>query len=205
MKSFDLISVCPFCQYGFDLASSVKGGQKAPSDGDLTICIRCGEFAVFDKKEPGGLRKPTDAEYVTIGHDTFCQRMRAAWVKSKPKIEAAMAAKETPFYETLPIHQERNAKSKSPMGDMTIEQGFEALLASRYLDKQPPPDIRELLREWYFLGACKIMDRMHHVATMGEDEANTLMNSMQAECNEFAKSMLAKMKKGGRDNERTKH
>lgn len=204
MKAYEMISVCPFCQYGFDLASSVKGGQKAPGDGDLTICIRCGEFAVFESKAPGGLRKPTDTEYVTIGQDDFCQKMRAAWTRAGPQIQAAMKAGKTPIYETIDTGRVPGG-NKSPMRDMGLQEGFDALLEARFGKKPPPEPLYEAFREWYFLGCCRIMDHMHTIRTMEDKKAVALMDALQEECAEFAQSMLGKMNRRKPGDEPSKH
>lgn len=49
-----------------------------PGDGDLSICIACGEWNVF---EGDHLRKPTDDEFEEIGTDVECHRVRAAWLE----------------------------------------------------------------------------------------------------------------------------
>lgn len=82
---FEWHTQCPFCGAQHDLAStvSVKGGSapERPSDGDLTLCIVCGEWALFEKKAPGGMRKPTDAEYEKIAASPMVRAARAAWLK----------------------------------------------------------------------------------------------------------------------------
>jgi hypothetical protein len=82
---------CPFCGEKHDMASGVaeRGKtQHTPTDGDLTLCIVCGEWAFFDSKVIGGLRKPTDAEYVTIGETAFLRKMRKAWVDMNKRFRA---------------------------------------------------------------------------------------------------------------------
>lgn len=76
---------CPFCGDHHDAASYVaeRGkSQHAPDDGDLTLCIACGEWSFFASGAPGGLRKPTEAEYVTIGETALLRKMRKAWVEA---------------------------------------------------------------------------------------------------------------------------
>jgi hypothetical protein len=38
---------CPYCNAEFDAATDVKNVLSDPEDGDLSLCIRCGEPAVF--------------------------------------------------------------------------------------------------------------------------------------------------------------
>lgn len=74
-------TVCPWCGKRNNRVTAVEHKAK-PKSGDLTICIDCGEWAVFGFV-PGGLRKPTDAEFVEIGTDDTCQKVRRAWVAMK--------------------------------------------------------------------------------------------------------------------------
>lgn len=73
-------SVCPFCRATHELASCV-GTRALPKDGDLSLCFNCGEWGVFADKEPGKLRKPTDAEYEQIAASPTAKAARIAWVK----------------------------------------------------------------------------------------------------------------------------
>lgn len=82
---------CPFCGDTHDVASHIADMGKsahAPDDGDLTLCIVCGEWAFFDAGAPGGLRKPTDAEYVTIADSPMLRKMRKAWVETMKRYRA---------------------------------------------------------------------------------------------------------------------
>jgi hypothetical protein len=47
------------------------------------MCFYCGEWAVYDAALPAALaqRKPTEAEFIEIGEDPDCQKLRAAWVQ----------------------------------------------------------------------------------------------------------------------------
>lgn len=87
----EFLTCCPFCGDRHDVASHISErgkSQHAPTDGDLTLCIVCGEWAFFDRKSEGGLRKPTDAEYVTIGETPILRKMRKAWVEMMAKYRA---------------------------------------------------------------------------------------------------------------------
>jgi len=79
-----IISRCPWCGAKNDRASNaVPGEVVTPSDGDVSMCFYCGEWAVYDAALPAALaqRKPTDAEFIEIGEDPDCQKLRAAWVQ----------------------------------------------------------------------------------------------------------------------------
>lgn len=51
--------------------------DEAPTDGDVTLCIECGEWGIFEGES---VRKPTDDEYVEIVDNPITARMRAAWL-----------------------------------------------------------------------------------------------------------------------------
>ena len=49
--------LCPACGYMFDRATSLEGGRK-PEEGDLSICLSCGDLGMF--KADGTLTSVTD-------------------------------------------------------------------------------------------------------------------------------------------------
>jgi hypothetical protein len=70
-------SRCPWCRAVNTRASNaVPGEAVAPTDGDASLCFYCGEWAIFDGDRQ---RKPTAAEFIEIGEDPDCQKLRAAW------------------------------------------------------------------------------------------------------------------------------
>ena len=54
---------CPYCGHFQDLATAAEDGGR-PRSGDISICFKCGELAVFydDKR----IRKPTHKELAEI-------------------------------------------------------------------------------------------------------------------------------------------
>lgn len=68
---------CPFCGKDNPLADTVTGAHSTPQPGDLSLCIGCGEWAVFTEN---GVRKPNADDYAYIASDGVCQRARAAWI-----------------------------------------------------------------------------------------------------------------------------
>lgn len=85
IPAHEMNTTCPFCGCKHELASNLTG-PVAPEDGDLTMCVRCGEWAFFDSGVLlGGLRKPTDEEYETLNGDERCRKIREAWVLTKEK------------------------------------------------------------------------------------------------------------------------
>ena len=71
------VSTCPWCSQTHELATSIDG-DAVPEAGDITLCVRCGEWSIFSDTPPV-LRKPTDAEFLEIGTNEMMRRMRAAW------------------------------------------------------------------------------------------------------------------------------
>ncbi|WP_423396052.1 hypothetical protein [Burkholderia sp. LMG 21824] len=51
-----------------------------PEPGDVSICIRCGQYAVFT--DNGTLREPTDDEAREFARDHDMQVMRAIWERT---------------------------------------------------------------------------------------------------------------------------
>lgn len=52
---------CPACGYVADCASTLSGSDGAPSPGDLSICLNCGELLQFEdgykvKRAPDGIQ-----------------------------------------------------------------------------------------------------------------------------------------------------
>lgn len=70
-------SACASCQIVHDAATSAKG--ETPDPGDITLCIICGEWNVFDNEMK--LRLPTTEEHIEIGKNPNAQAHRAAWLK----------------------------------------------------------------------------------------------------------------------------
>jgi hypothetical protein len=80
MKTYDFKAECPFCQEHCNATTALGNDPAPPATGDLSFCIACGEFAIFDEDAPGNMRKPSDDEYTFIGTHPGLQRVRAAWV-----------------------------------------------------------------------------------------------------------------------------
>lgn len=73
-------SVCPWCEKRHDLVSGIaeKGTKKEPipHNGDVTLCVGCGELSVFDDSAKGGLRFPTQEEVKAIEDSHLATRVR---------------------------------------------------------------------------------------------------------------------------------
>jgi hypothetical protein len=75
----ELHNVCPFCAAQCDTAAEVVEEDVGPTDGDVSLCIYCGQFSMFKRDAPGGLRVPTRREAREITRNTVLQRLHAAW------------------------------------------------------------------------------------------------------------------------------
>jgi hypothetical protein len=73
---------CPFCGRANDAATAAVAPDTMPKDGDFSLCIGCGEWGTFESGAPGGVRKPTTAEYDEINGDLTMRAARWAWVKA---------------------------------------------------------------------------------------------------------------------------
>lgn len=41
-------TLCPHCGYFINTTSPLKGDDATPSEGDITLCLSCGEVLTFD-------------------------------------------------------------------------------------------------------------------------------------------------------------
>jgi hypothetical protein len=74
---------CPYCGHKHELATGVTG-EKEPGDGDVSFCISCGRFSMFDSTRAENLRVLTPAENHEIRTDNNCRRIYTAWFLTKP-------------------------------------------------------------------------------------------------------------------------
>lgn len=95
MQTTELPTLCPFCKTALDAATYVattNDGSEvvdhAPGIGDVTLCLSCGEFAIFDG-EPLQLRVPKPDEYMEIGTDPELRRVRETWARTMADRQAA--------------------------------------------------------------------------------------------------------------------
>lgn len=75
-------SICPFCGSHLDRVGHIVGDNLQPDNGDVTLCIRCGEVGVFDDTVLGGVREPTSRERRNIRRDPDVAKVREAWLAS---------------------------------------------------------------------------------------------------------------------------
>ena len=72
-------SACPWCGTVHDAVTGM-GSTPKPKPGDLSICIECGEWAVYETAEMR--RKPTVEERFWIAANVDCRRVEIAWGRS---------------------------------------------------------------------------------------------------------------------------
>jgi len=83
VTSFEQPTTCPWCGQNNEAISPPGDDKSPPGDGDFNMCFSCGEWSIFDSKQPGGTRKPVFEEYMHIATDPMSRRMRDAWVKTR--------------------------------------------------------------------------------------------------------------------------
>lgn len=76
-------TVCPHCGHVCTDASELKNRGKKPKEGDLSMCIRCGQYSVFVARAKGGLRKPSKWETNEIIKDEEVIKMIGMWAMSR--------------------------------------------------------------------------------------------------------------------------
>ena len=72
-------TICPHCGTEHTATSIVAPSYVRPQEGDATLCVRCGEWCVFDDRNGGGLRKPTRRELREMMRDSRCLALRECW------------------------------------------------------------------------------------------------------------------------------
>lgn len=123
MKRLADTLTCPFCHYRCDAATSVNvEGEDEPEDGDLSICIKCGEWIVFADNVTG-VRKPTDDEYLEIGSDRFYASVRAAWEQAKHEIKTNG---NTPFAAEWEDYREKVIPNLGRTGTIAVRDAYYA-------------------------------------------------------------------------------
>ena len=69
-------SACPACGHVMDCTTAMASDAR-PTVGDLTVCIRCGEFCVFELGMT--LRAMSDAEFLDLPLDNRSELNLARW------------------------------------------------------------------------------------------------------------------------------
>jgi len=143
---------CPHCLKTHDRASCLDN-DATPKDGDFTLCVQCGEWAIFDRKAPGRLRVPTVDEYMHIGQSDLMRKARAAWVQMKENTAKKKAESPPP------------PKMPTPLKD-----GFDDLMKDVYQSIPNVPErVRKEFRRHFFCGAVIAMKYLS--GAIGKDGA----------------------------------
>lgn len=155
-------STCPFCGKVNELSDGVtKAGvtkEPTPTNGDITLCVTCGEWSIVDDTRSDNLRKPSMQEYEIIAKNEVCQKVRDAWVQTKnaPKAEALS----TPPTSHI---------------DEAFEQMFEKVYGDRAIGAK---GLREMRRIFY----CAVYDTMQLLMKAHEeDESTVILGKMPSE------------------------
>ena len=85
-KTIAAATQCPMCGQRHDRITCVSG-DRLPRNGNITLCLRCGHFLVFDDTRLEGLRPPTPQENQDIRNDRRCRRIEKAWRMSRMMME----------------------------------------------------------------------------------------------------------------------
>lgn len=68
---------CACCGHAIDATTRAMGQQAPPSPGDVSFCVYCGGWSMFD--EELGLRLPTEEESQWIAEDMECILIADTW------------------------------------------------------------------------------------------------------------------------------
>lgn len=78
LRDFKRNTMCPFCGYVCTHAGeTMKGGK--PKDGNLCLCLKCGELGEFKRQAKGGLVPLLGADLSEANRDPDIKKLRAAW------------------------------------------------------------------------------------------------------------------------------
>lgn len=82
-------TVCPWCGHRHELVSAIaaKGTITEPTaeDGDVTLCIGCGELSIFDQSATGGIRFATETENRELAGMALVNKLRMAYREAPQK------------------------------------------------------------------------------------------------------------------------
>lgn len=183
-NTFELKNQCPFCGKECDLVSNTSG-SRMPEDGDLSLCIGCGEFSIFDPAMATGLRKPNTLEYESIANNPHARLAREAWLKVKKAREKPAPPEEPPPQDEL------------------LEAAFDRLLTQVYTGTaiealvERSPNAKKELRRIFFSGAMVVMRMLWDAHEDDETDTivmGTLFDQLIDETNRFAESVAQKEK-----------
>jgi hypothetical protein len=133
-----LSTFCPFCKYEVDTATGISGKGSGPGPGDISLCLKCGEFAAYG--DDMQLRKPTDDEYLIIGSEDDYKLAREAWTSMNQRRQEDP---DSAYYQFSVLDKEFDR-----IGDQIA-----ALNA--------PPGAHMMLKIMFALGATSVFNMIH--------------------------------------------
>lgn len=76
-----MITICPYCDYEATEHETLEG-ETNKRDGDISICINCGEVSLFQHTYFGGLKK---VDINSLEEDTKQEvlKIQEAWLQTK--------------------------------------------------------------------------------------------------------------------------
>lgn len=119
-------------------------------DGHVTLCMHCGEWAVFQHAAPGHLVKPNDAQYQTIAASKVFTDVRGAWLEAR---EAVDKAKQSSAPEAPPFHAEFYK---------LVDRAIRPIIPIE-------PGQLEVLKVFFYMGALKATERAQEPAESRAD------------------------------------
>lgn len=186
-RDIDMNTTCPFCGEHNDAVSAADKSNAVPKADDFTLCIICGEWAVYaDVGTPTlGLRKPDDDEYQMLVSNEEFTLARKAWVKMEEdrkrkqaiadaaaKAKAAISIASPKFTASEVKHAEVRPAPKT-MDDLGLGTGnmvdelFDDIAAS--MSKRlgtPTPDVMLQVKTIFALGAWSAIDQISAAKAM---------------------------------------
>jgi len=78
---------CWNCGDEQDRIKSLVRESSMPNNGDISMCIQCGEFAIFDNNIVDGTRKPTPTENDMIRTSKVLMMLKVAWLGMREQVK----------------------------------------------------------------------------------------------------------------------
>jgi hypothetical protein len=76
-KMMEISTICPYCLKKHELTSAVVDKAATPKPGNVSMCITCGEFSIFNTALV--LEKLTPEQRVELDQHPGIQQIRRAW------------------------------------------------------------------------------------------------------------------------------
>lgn len=178
-QRFELETTCPHCGKRNEVTASLaeydkKAGDPRPAkDGDFGFCIGCGEWHVFEKAAPNGVRVPNVEEYMTIGTNPTCRKVRQAFVSAQE------AAKNPP----KPKEPEPGERGRKLAGGH-FRREFERIAIMG--GKPAPPEMRAAIQAVYAVATLDVFDQIDKARSLGPIEGTHYLAALKRDAQEFA-------------------